>query len=266
MQHDNPALVLVHGVHLAGSIWRPQVEQLRDTFAVHALDLPGCGTAPPPTTPATMDMLADSVLADIDALGLKRFVLVGHSLGGRVVQHALSRLERTAAMGRVAGVVLSHTSARGASVAEQSDRRAAARRYRDLAGGDPHKTLGVALDSAKIAEDLGGRQLATVNPRGSQLLRDCVAATRLESAAALQEAIGGRGDYHQLMRRVGGVVPVLVVTSMNDTAVAPGNSVQLHRNTPGSRLKVLQHDCHMANLYDPAGYSNLLATFATSLR
>ena len=43
---NNPALVLVHGLGSAGSIWKSLVPQLLESFTVYAIDLPGHGDAP----------------------------------------------------------------------------------------------------------------------------------------------------------------------------------------------------------------------------
>ena len=40
-----PALVLVHGLGSAGSIWKSLVPELKSHFTVYALDLPGHGDA-----------------------------------------------------------------------------------------------------------------------------------------------------------------------------------------------------------------------------
>ena len=41
-----PALVLVHGLGSAGTIWKSLIPQLIKHFTVYAIDLPGHGVAP----------------------------------------------------------------------------------------------------------------------------------------------------------------------------------------------------------------------------
>ena len=43
---SKPALVLVHGLGSAGSIWNSLISNLTDTFTVYSIDLPGHGEAP----------------------------------------------------------------------------------------------------------------------------------------------------------------------------------------------------------------------------
>jgi pimeloyl-ACP methyl ester carboxylesterase len=73
-------IVLVHGGGMHHRCWDPLVERL--TGEVLAVDLPGRGAHPAPFDQVTFDACAASIRADVDAAGIDRFVLVGHSLAG----------------------------------------------------------------------------------------------------------------------------------------------------------------------------------------
>jgi pimeloyl-ACP methyl ester carboxylesterase len=78
-------VVLVHS--LAGNIkhWSAQLEHLRKTRRAVALDLRGHGNSEAPRNGEySMESQAEDVGAVADALGLERFALVGHSMGGGV--------------------------------------------------------------------------------------------------------------------------------------------------------------------------------------
>ena len=55
------------------------------THTVHALDLPGHGASSKDVGDGSLTTLADTVVGFLDALGISRAHLVGHSLGGAVV-------------------------------------------------------------------------------------------------------------------------------------------------------------------------------------
>ncbi len=79
-------LVLVHG-YLAGSgIWRDQIDFLMDRFDVLAVNLPGFGDSAHMTAPDTITGFAECVLDGLQAQGVDRFHLLGHSMGGMIVQ------------------------------------------------------------------------------------------------------------------------------------------------------------------------------------
>ncbi|MEW6758206.1 MAG: alpha/beta hydrolase, partial [Acidobacteriota bacterium] len=77
-----------HGLGGDRRVWAAQLEHLRKTRRAVALDLRGHGESDPSRgllDAYTPQALAEDLEAVANALGLKRFVLVGHSLGGAVV-------------------------------------------------------------------------------------------------------------------------------------------------------------------------------------
>ncbi len=79
-------LVLVHGYLGGSSQWDGQVPVLSQHFEVVALDLAGYGLANNLTAPIHLTDHARNVLATLDHLGIGHFHLLGHSMGGMVVQ------------------------------------------------------------------------------------------------------------------------------------------------------------------------------------
>jgi 2-hydroxymuconate-semialdehyde hydrolase len=84
-----PPLVLVHGRGSAAALWGPILPQLAAHRHVIAVDMRGWGlSARTPFTgkdgAAAIAWWRDGVLGVVDALGLTRFDLMGHSLGGMV--------------------------------------------------------------------------------------------------------------------------------------------------------------------------------------
>ncbi|NCC32590.1 MAG: alpha/beta hydrolase [Chloroflexia bacterium] len=77
-------LLLIHGWGGSSRYWMGAFATLAEQHDLIALDMPGFGESPPPKTPATLDTLTASALATIDALGLGRVTVVGHSLGAAI--------------------------------------------------------------------------------------------------------------------------------------------------------------------------------------
>jgi len=95
-----PALVLVHCWSCDRRFWEAVVERFSPEHRVVALDLPGHGESGRGRRDWTIAGLGADVRTVVEALGLERVVLVGHSLGGPVVLEAARLLA-----GRVAGIV-----------------------------------------------------------------------------------------------------------------------------------------------------------------
>lgn len=78
-------LVLIHGAGHAGDCWDRTVAELKrqaPELPVLAVDLPGRASEPGDLSTLTIDECVQSVLRQIDAAGLDRVVLVGHSQAG----------------------------------------------------------------------------------------------------------------------------------------------------------------------------------------
>ncbi|MGK9234976.1 alpha/beta fold hydrolase [Inquilinus limosus] len=96
-------IVMVHG--FAGELltWAANQVPLSARRPVYALDLPGHGGSSKDLGAGGVPGLAEALLAFLDAVGVGRAHLVGHSLGGAVVlQAALSRPDRSASLTLIA--------------------------------------------------------------------------------------------------------------------------------------------------------------------
>src|SRR6476469_142653 len=81
---DGDAIVLLHGFPLTRDIWDAQTDALASSHRVVRPDLRGMGRSDVTAGPYWMEALAGDVAAMLDALGIERATIVGHSLGGYV--------------------------------------------------------------------------------------------------------------------------------------------------------------------------------------
>jgi 2-hydroxy-6-oxonona-2,4-dienedioate hydrolase len=80
-----PPIVLVHGLGVASRSLRPTAQVLAPQFPTYAPDLPGFGRSGRPRHVLDVPQLARALLAWLDAVGLARPVVLGHSLGCQTV-------------------------------------------------------------------------------------------------------------------------------------------------------------------------------------
>lgn len=83
-QGKGRAVVLLHGFLGSKAIWQHTAQNLAKSYRVIAIDLPGHGETPSIGYAHSMEMMARSVKAVMNFLKLKRYVIVGHSMGGYV--------------------------------------------------------------------------------------------------------------------------------------------------------------------------------------
>jgi pimeloyl-ACP methyl ester carboxylesterase len=82
-------LVLVHGIRDSHRCWRRLAPLLSERFRVLMPDLPGHGLSARPDAPYTLTWYAEILSAWMDAIGVPRAHVCGHSLGGGIAQWML---------------------------------------------------------------------------------------------------------------------------------------------------------------------------------
>ncbi len=106
MQPAKPTIVFLHGALNDHTVWSNQSDALAARgHAVLALDLPGHGAAGPGPALASVEAMAGWLLARLEADGIERALLVGHSMGSLIALAAARR-----APGRFAGLALLGTA------------------------------------------------------------------------------------------------------------------------------------------------------------
>ena len=111
-----PALVFVHGFACTHEDWRAQIEHFQRSHDVVACDLRGHGRTPGRPHECSIEHYGGDVAALVNNLELARAVLVGHSMGCRVVLEAARLIPD-----RVAGIVLVDGSRNAASDPEGAE-------------------------------------------------------------------------------------------------------------------------------------------------
>lgn len=116
-----PALVFVHGFACSHEDWQAQLDAFSKTHEVVACDLRGHGRTPARPQECSIEHYGGDVAALVSHLELKQAVLVGHSMGCRVVLEAARLVPE-----RIAGLVLVDGSRQGMGDAAEAERSARA--------------------------------------------------------------------------------------------------------------------------------------------
>src|SRR5271154_4526401 len=85
------AVVFLHCWGGSTRTWGHVIAALPPGYRTVALDQRGWGASEHPTSGNTLEELADDTQGAIEALGLKRYILVGHSMAAKTVQFLASR-------------------------------------------------------------------------------------------------------------------------------------------------------------------------------
>jgi len=119
-QGKGKAVVFLHGFLENQSIWKYFANELAKTQRVITVDLLGHGNTDCLSYVHTMEEMAEAVQAVLTHLKLRKYFLVGHSLGG-YVSLALAEAQPD----NIKGLVMFHSTAKADSLAKQKDRERA---------------------------------------------------------------------------------------------------------------------------------------------
>ena len=87
-------LVLVHGFLGSSKMWEPQINFFKDYFRVITPDLPGFGKSNKAKSHNNIQSIANLLLDCLDEKKIDQFYLLGHSMGGMIVQEMAKKKRR----------------------------------------------------------------------------------------------------------------------------------------------------------------------------
>ncbi|MGE5792726.1 MAG: alpha/beta fold hydrolase [Bacteroidota bacterium] len=250
----SPPLVFVHGFGCAHEDWQPQVDAFGTRHMVITCDLRGHGASPGEPESCSIETYGADVAALLRALNLSGAVLVGHSMGTRVVLQACLD-----APDRVAGLVLvdgSFMAAAGERAEEDARRAIASAGYAAWAGGLFEQMF---FAPSAAADRIRARAERLPEAVGAALFPRMVGWDARKMAAALG--------------RVG--VPLLVIQSTMITPdrrripLAPGANTpwldMVRSRAPHAAIEVVPGVAHFTMLEAPDTVNRLLADFVARI-
>lgn len=237
-------VVLVHGIAGSTLLWQANLSAIGARHKVFAVDLPGHGRSGKPGGRYDIDLFTRSLLGFLDACGLEKVVLAGHSLGGHVcLKLALERPER------VARLVLIDS------------------------GG-----LGPEIDVGFLKPLLSGitREATETMLRGlfanpAMVNRSMVDATfealsrpgAWEAVRSAVESAVPRGiQVESLAERLSELrVPVLIAWGARDAVIPLARGKEAHASLPGAELWVAENAGHCPQIEAASDFNDRLLKF-----
>jgi 3-oxoadipate enol-lactonase len=245
MFSSRPTVVFVHGIGGSARVWAPQLESFpANGFDVLALDLPGYGKRP---VVAALDFetLAADVEAAIDRAGLPLPVLVGHSMGGMVVQTMLRRRPDA-----YSAVVLACTSAAFGSADGDFQKKFVADRLGPLDAGRSMADLAPALVDRMMAPGAA--------PAGRVLAIEVMGAV---SAATYRAAVRCLVTFDERTSLAGIAVPTLCLAGEKDPNAPAAAMERMATRIPSGRYACLMGAGHLPNLEVPMAFDAAIVGF-----
>ncbi|MCR4404303.1 MAG: alpha/beta hydrolase [Candidatus Acetothermia bacterium] len=248
---EGEPLVLIAGLGYDHWMWHRMVPGLAEHLQVIIFDNRGVGQTDKPLGPYTAQLLADDTAGLLQALGISRAAVLGHSMGGFVAQAlVLSRPEL------VSKLILAATNFGGPRHIPITPEALAV--LTDMTG-DPLERLrrGIVISTAPgFAE------------REPELVREWLtyrAKNPLDPAAyQAQMAVGLAllSEEASFEKKLKGVrIPTLILFGEHDRVVPPGNADLLAKAIPNSTVRILKDAGHFFPLEAPEAAVKVVLEF-----
>ena len=248
---SEPAFVLMHFLGGSTREWDEAVLLLGPSHKTLRIDLPGFGASAEDTRYAVSEM-ADAVAETIAAAGLKRYVLVGHSMSGKIAM-ALARRAQDAQDKALLGLVLVAPSP-----------------PRPEPMTDAKRGSMIALLGAHHADELDRARSFIATNASHHLtppVQDRAAHELLRMNRTAWVAWLSYGSQEDWADRIGVLsLPALVVAGDKDTSLGPKTQAEATMPHLGNaRMAVLEGCGHLPPMEQPQQLATLLLEFAATL-
>jgi 3-oxoadipate enol-lactonase len=243
-QPASPPLVFLHGIGGAARGWRGQIEAFGDRYRAIAWDMPGYGGSAP-LAAVSIAMLADALQDFLQATGAAKPILVGHSIGGMIVQQWLTKHPDSAA-----AVVLAQTSPAFGKADGDWQKEFIGARLGPLDRGETMMSLAPSLVLELVGDD--------PDPAGIELARDCMAAVPEASYRASMLALLGF-DQRGALKNI--AVPTLVLSGTKDKNAPAPMMAKMATYIPSAAYVELEGVGHLVNLERPKTFNAALDSF-----
>jgi pimeloyl-ACP methyl ester carboxylesterase len=245
-------LVLISGIGYSSWQWHRMVPLLAGNFQVITFDNRGVGQTDKPEGPYTAHMLAADTVGLLDALGIEKAIVMGHSMGGFIAQALALEFPH-----KVEKLVLCSTNF-----------------------GGPHH-IPVTPEAMKVLTDVSsdpvtrfknGLYISTApgwaekNPQMIQEWVEWRAANPIEPApyqaqlaiglGLLQEEAAFENQLHRIK------IPTLILFGEYDMVVPPANASLLSEKIANSKVVILPNAGHFFPIEVPGAASQAVIEFA----
>jgi 3-oxoadipate enol-lactonase len=239
-----PPLVFLHGIGGAARAWRGQLDFFEDRYRTIAWDMPGYGGSAP-LRAVSIAALADALEDFLLRIGATKPILVGHSIGGMVVQQLLVKNPRIAR-----AVVLAQTSPAFGKPDGDWQKSFIGARLGPLDRGETLASLAPSLVKELVGDD--------PDSSGMELARDCMASVPEATYRATMLALMGF-DLRGALKAIG--IPTLVLSGSKDNNAPAPMMAKMATYIPSSKYVELEGVGHLANLERPGAFNAALDDF-----
>ena len=234
-------LVLVHGFLGSSEMWEPQINFFKNYFRVIAPDLPGFGKSKEVKSHNSIQSIANLLLNFLEEKKIDKFYLLGHSMGGMIVQEMAKKSEN-----KISKLICYSTGPRG----EMPGRFETVDQSRDNL-----KKNGLEIMARNIAKTW------FVKGENAKYFDICINAGKQASIETVDNALIAFKNWNGVDTLKNIKNKTLIVWGDKDKSYNLEQIKTLEKNIPNSSLIVFNNCAHNIHLEEPEKFNNTIKNF-----
>ncbi len=243
--HDAPVIIFIHGFPFNKSMWKLQVEALKENYRLISYDIRGHGQSESGKEKFSIELFSEDLIALMDKLEIDRATLCGLSMGGYI---ALTAVEKYP--GRFESLVLSDTQC----IADSA--KAKEKRLQTI---ETIKEKGVNNYADASIKNLFAPGSFNTKKNEIENVRDMIVNTSPQSLCKTLLALAARKETCSNLKNIN--MPVLILVGKEDKITPLAAARLIQKNIKDSSLKILAHAGHVANIENPEAFNHQLIKF-----
>ncbi len=247
MGEGSVPIIFLHGFPFDKSMWKGQLDFLKDTHRSITYDIRGFGKSTDEKSSLSMELFTADLIEFMDKLHLEKAIICGLSMGGYIALHAMKKFPE-----RFEALILSDTQciADSAEVKEN--------RYKTIDGIEKE---GVTTFNTKFIESVFHKDSLTHKKELVEQLRKVVFSNSEHIIKQGLIAIAERSETCSTLHEIN--VPTLILCGREDKVTPLNESEFMDEAIKESILHVIENAVHVSNLEQPDEFNKRLVNFLT---
>lgn len=242
---NSKAIIFIHGFPFNKSMWDKQAAALKGNYRVIAYDVRGHGNTNAGDSIFSIDLFVADLIGLMDNLKLEKVVLCGLSMGGYIALKAIEKFPE-----RFEALVLSDTQC-AADTEEGKEKR--------LKTIEHIKEISVEEFADESINNLFAAESFLTKKDVIAAVKEMMVNTSKHSLINTLLAISERTNTCSKLQEIN--VPVLIMVGKEDIITPPANAWLMHGEIKHSKLTIIEHAGHVANLENSYEFNYQLKSF-----
>jgi len=238
-------IIFLHGFPFDKSMWKSQLDGLKSSYRVIAMDIRGFGRSTDEQTHLSIDLFGLDLVSFMDKLNIEKAIVCGLSMGGFVALNAVKRFPN-----RIEALILCDTQCI-ADTEEVKENRHKAIEIIDCDGADKFIETFTKIvfhpDSFTSRSEIVKTLTGTVSANSNAII------------VAGLTALAERSETCTILHDIR--VPTLIICGRQDEVTPLFQSEFMHEHIKGSVLSVIEEAGHVSNLEHPEQFNTCLIKF-----